>query len=184
MREIADRERIEAFLAALARSATADATIYLVGGTSAVLVGWRDATIDVDLLIRPESDALLRAIPELKERLNINVELASPDQFIPVPAGWEDRSPLVGRIDRLTIRHYDFVAQALSKIERGHGRDLADVQAMVDRGLITARQVREQFSRMEPDLYRYPAIDPGSFRQSVDALFPPEFGGPSETRAV
>lgn len=173
MRQIADRERIDAFLAALARHAASDATIYLVGGTSAVLVGWRSTTIDIDLLMRPESDALLRAIPELKERLNVNVELASPDQFIPVPVGWEDRSPFIAQIDRLTIRHYDFVSQALSKIERGHGRDLADVRAMVERGLITARQVREQFSRVEPELYRYPAIDPRSFRQAVDALLPP-----------
>jgi hypothetical protein len=33
--------------------------------------------------MRPESDELLRAIPKLKETLNINVELASPDQFMP-----------------------------------------------------------------------------------------------------
>jgi hypothetical protein len=35
----------------------------------------------VDLVMRPESDALLRAIPLLKERLRLNVELASPDRF-------------------------------------------------------------------------------------------------------
>jgi hypothetical protein len=49
-----------------------------VGGTSAVLVGWRASTIDVDLVMRPESDAMLRAIPMLKEQLQLNVELASP----------------------------------------------------------------------------------------------------------
>jgi len=32
----------------------------------------------VDLVMRPESDALLRAIPLLKERLRLNVELALP----------------------------------------------------------------------------------------------------------
>ena len=146
--------------------------MFLVGGTSAVLVGWRNATVDVDLVMRPESDALLRAIPALKERLNINVELASPDQFIPVPPGWEERSPWVAQIGRLTIRHYDFVAQALSKIERGHTRDLADVQAMVARRLITPLQVRDQFARIEPDLYRFPAIDPASFRAAVDEALP------------
>ena len=91
MREVADRARIEAFLAALAHEATAETTIYVVGGTSAVLVGWRQATIDVDLVMRPESDAMLRAIPSLKEKMQLNVELASPDQFIPVPPGWEER---------------------------------------------------------------------------------------------
>jgi len=103
----------------------------------------------------------------------VNVELASPDQFIPVPPGWEDRSPLVTRIGRVTFRHYDLVAQALSKIERGHGRDLADVGAMVDRGLISGSEVRTMFSRIEPELYRFPAIDPPSFRHAVDVMFPP-----------
>jgi hypothetical protein len=173
MREVADRARIEAFLTALAREATAETNIYVVGGTSAVLVGWRQATIDVDLVIRPESDSMLRAIPSLKERLQVNVELASPDQFIPVPPGWEDRSPVITRLGRVTIRHYDFCAQALAKVERGHARDLADVEAMLARGLISAEDVRAQFARMEPDLYRFPAIDPRSFRQAVDAAFPP-----------
>jgi hypothetical protein len=116
---------------------------------------------------------MLRAIPSLKERLQVNVELASPDQFIPVPPGWEDRSPVITRLGRVTIRHYDFCAQALAKVERGHARDLADVEAMLARGLISAEDVRAQFARMEPDLYRFPAIDPRSFRQAVDAAFPP-----------
>ncbi len=176
MREVADKERITAFLNALAREATSETTVYLVGGTSAVLVGWRPATIDVDLVMRPESDAMLRAIPMLKERLHLNVELASPDQFIPVAPGWEDRSPFVSRIGRVTFRHYDFSAQALANIERGHGRDLADVDAMVAHGLITGAQVRNQFARIEGELYRFPAIDPASFRRAVDEVFPPRSG--------
>jgi hypothetical protein len=173
MREIADKERIEAFLTALARATTEETDVYLVGGTSAVLVGWRPTTIDLDLVIRPESDAMLRAIPLLKERLHLNVELASPDQFIPVPPGWEHRSPVITRIGRVTFHHYDFTAQALAKIERGHTRDLADVEAMRARKLITDAEVRRQFALLEPQLYRFPAIDPASFRRSVDAIFPP-----------
>ncbi len=173
MREVADRERIGAFMTAFAQHAAADVEVFLVGGTSAVLIGWRATTIDVDLVMRPESDAMLRAIPLLKERLRLNVELASPDLFIPVPPGWEQRSPVVTRIGRVTFRHFDFVAQALAKIERGHARDLADVQAMTAHGLINAADVRAQFARMEPEMFRFPAIDPPSFRRAVDAVFPP-----------
>lgn len=174
MREIADRSRIEAFMTALARHATADVDVFLVGGTSAVLVGWRSSTVDIDLVMRPESDAMLRAIPELKERLRLNVELASPDLFIPVPPGWEQRSPIVARVGRVTFRHFDFVAQALAKIERGHSRDVADVQAMFARGLISAADVRAQFALVEPELFRFPSIDPPSFRRAVDLIFPAE----------
>ena len=123
--------------------------------------------------MRPESDAMLRAIPALKERLNLNVELASPDQFIPVPDGWQQRSPVITRIGRVTFRHYDFCAQALAKLERGHTRDLADVEAMRNHGLIDRTEVRRQFALVEPQLYRFPAIDPPSFRRAGDAAFPP-----------
>jgi len=170
MREVATRERIEAFLAALAREAPSDTDVFLVGGTSAVLVGWRESTMDIDLVMRPESDALLRAIPALKERLHLNVELAAPDHFIPVPPGWEARSPFITSVGRLTVRHYDFTAQALSKIERGHTRDLADVREMLARGIVTAEQLRTQFAQIEPELYRYPAVDPGSFRRALEAV--------------
>lgn len=172
MRDLATRERIEAFLLGLSRAAPSDTEVFLVGGTSAVLVGWRDATVDIDLVMQPESDAMLRAIPLLKETLDVNVELASPEHFIPVPAGWEARSPIIKRLGRVTFRHYDFVAQALAKIERGHGRDLDDVRQMLAHGLITGPQVRDMFARIEPELYRYPAIDPPSFRRAVDAVFP------------
>lgn len=116
---------------------------------------------------------MLRAIPALKERLRLNVELASPDQFIPVPAGWEERSPVIVRIGQVTYRHYDFAAQALAKLERGHTRDLADVAAMASRGLVDPFEIRRQFALMEEDLYRFPAIDPASFRRAVDTAFPP-----------
>lgn len=172
MREVANRARIEAFLSALAREATDETEVFLVGGTSAVLVGWRASTIDMDIVMRPESDAMLRAIPLLKERLRVNVELASPDLFIPVPPGWEQRSPVFTKIGRVTFRHYDFCAQALAKIERGHTRDLADVQAMIEHGLISGPEVRAMFARMEPELYRFPAIDPPSFRHAVETVFP------------
>lgn len=173
MREIADRARIEAFLEALAREATQDTDVFVVGGTSAVLAGWRETTIDVDLVMRPESEAMLRAIPALKERLHLNVELAAPDQFIPVPPGWEARSPVITRIGRVTIRHYDLCAQALAKLERGHTRDLADVRAMLDRGLVSSADLHRMFAQIEPELYRYPAIDPPSFRRAVEEIAVP-----------
>lgn len=101
----------------LGRAASAPVRVYLVGGTSAVLMGWRDATIDIDLAIRPHDDALLRAIPEAKNALDVNIELASPADFIPLPAGWEDRSPFVAQHHQVAFHHFDFYCQALAKLE-------------------------------------------------------------------
>jgi len=43
----------------------------------------------------PPPDELLRALPALKESLGVNIELASPPDFIPELPGWRERSPLV-----------------------------------------------------------------------------------------
>lgn len=113
----------------LAAAARFDVEVFLVGGATAVLEGWRESTMDIDMVMRPESDDILRAIPDLKEKLKLNVELAAPHHFIPVPPRWEERSREAARIGLVTYRHYDLVAQALAKVERGHERDLADVEA-------------------------------------------------------
>ena len=173
MRALADRERIERLMEALGRAARRDVRVYLVGGATAVLLGWRPTTIDVDLVARPEDDALLRAIPGLKEQLQINVELASPLDFIPVPEGWEDRGLFVKQAGRVGFFHFDLYAQALAKVERGHQQDQADVQEMLARGLIQRGRAVEYFARMEPELYRFPAIDPPTFRQAVEEAFAP-----------
>jgi hypothetical protein len=152
---------------ALGRESDRAARVYLAGGATAVLYGWRASTIDVDLKIVPDSDRVLRAIPEIKERLQVNVELASPDDFIPVREGWEERSPFIVREGQLGFHHFDLFAQALSKIERGHDQDLADVHEMLRRGLVDRAGLLAYFAAIEPNLYRYPAIDPPGFRRAV-----------------
>jgi hypothetical protein len=153
---------------ALGAAADAETTAYLTGGATAVLYGWRDTTIDVDITLVPENDALLRAIPRLKEELRVNVELASPGDFVPLPDGWEERSPFVAGEGRVTFRHFDPYSQALAKLERGHPRDLADVRAMVEAGLLDPARALALFDQIEPLLYRFPAIDPPSFRRRVE----------------
>jgi hypothetical protein len=79
--------------------------IYLTGGATAVLEGWRTSTIDVDVRFEPESDDLLRELVHVKERLDVNVELASPPDFIPELPGWRERSPLVFRDGKVNVHH-------------------------------------------------------------------------------
>lgn len=86
----------------------------------------------------------------------------------------EERSPLIGREGNISFHHFDPVAQALSKAERGHEQDLLDVREMISSGLVDPNHARAQFESIESDLYRFPAIDPASFRHAVEELF----GGP------
>jgi len=144
--------------------------LYLTGGATALIEGWRTSTVDVDLALVPDQDDLLRAIPRLKDELRINVELAVPSDFVPELPGWEERSRFVVQEGLLAVYEYDFYAQALSKIERGHSRDLEDVAAMLARGLVTRERLEVLFTAIEPALYRYPSIDARAFRRAVEAV--------------
>jgi len=152
----------------LGDEADREGRLYFTGGATAVLYGWRASTVDVDIKLEPEADRVFRALPHIKDTLEINVELAAPDQFIPEVPGWQERSAFIGREGRLSFYHYDFYAQALSKIQRGHAKDLEDVRAMIERGLVSRDELRLRFEQIEPELFRYPAIDPKAFRKALE----------------
>ena len=170
MRRLADARRIRAFMDAVGRAARREIRLYFTGGATAVLSGWRPSTIDVDILMIPEDDQVFRSLPGLKESLELNIELASPADFIPEVPGWQDRSPTIERAGKVSYHHYDFYAQALAKIERGHAQDEADVQEMIRRRAIDRDNLMRHFERIEPLLYRYPAIDPATFRRAVERV--------------
>jgi hypothetical protein len=135
---------------ALGRRVKGPGTIYLTGGATALLYGWREKTIDVDIKADPEPLGLFEAIAELKESLDANVELASPDLFIPEVAGWRERSEFICRVGQVDFRHFDFYSQALAKLERAHERDLLDVRAFVQHGFGRLQKVQRFFSGYAP----------------------------------
>jgi hypothetical protein len=169
MRPPVDEARLRELARRLGRVAVGPTRIYLTGGASAVLEGWRDSTIDIDLRFEPDVDALLRELPALKNDLEVNIELASPTDFIPELPGWRERSPFVFREGNVDIYHFDFYSQALSKIERGFSQDLDDVASMIAVGLVEPAKLHELYDEIEPELYRYPAIDAAVFRKKVVA---------------
>lgn len=167
MRRAADADAVRAFVAELGRSSVGAATLYLVGGATAVMEGWRSTTLDVDMVLEPELDELLRQIPALKERLHINVEFASPLDFLPELPGWRDRSPFVSQERALTVRHLDPYSQVLAKLERGIDHDLSDVDAMISRRLVLPATLLDLFGAIEQQLYRFPTVDGRTLREAV-----------------
>ena len=170
MRGETNKEKLQALMAALGQRVTGPGRIYLTGGATALLYGWRTSTIDVDIKSDPEPPGLFEALAELKDELDINVELAAPDDFIPPLPGWRDRSLFVARHGSVDFFHYDPYGQALSKLQRGHDRDRSDVRGLLENKLIRVSALLEMFSQIEPELIRYPAIDPESFRAVVMAF--------------
>ncbi|HOX04725.1 MAG TPA: hypothetical protein P5555_21210 [Candidatus Paceibacterota bacterium] len=167
MRSETDKTKLLAFMAALGRRVSGPGCIYLAGGATALLHDWRPMTIDIDLKPDPEPPGLFEALAILKDELDVNVELACPDHFIPAIPGWRERSLFIAQHGPIEFYHYDPYGQALSKLERGHARDLDDARSMLRDGLIRASRLLEMFESIRPDLIRYPAIDAASFRAAV-----------------
>lgn len=167
MRSNIDLQKIEQLMQALGREARGSGCIYFTGGASALLVGWRSSTVDIDIRLDPEPLGIFQAIAKLKQDLNINIELASPQDFLPPLPGWQARSVFIGKQGQIAFYHYDFTAQALSKLSRGFDRDLGDVQAMYEQNLFTLEELRDGFESIEPDLIRFPSLDADVLRNRV-----------------
>lgn len=178
MRSEVDADRIRTFIQQLGRRVRGPGTVFLTGGATALLFGWRRSTLDIDISMDLEPQGIFEAISRLKEDLDLNIELASPADFLPRLPGWLDRCIFIESVNEVHFFHYDPYSQALSKIERGHRRDLADVREMVHRGLVALKELRALFMQIEPDLIRFPAVDPEDLRSKLDefvtGLTPPE----------
>jgi len=96
------------------------------------------------------------------------IELASPDNFIPELPGWHERNLFIARHGQIDFYHYDPYGQTLAKIQRGHERDLRDARAMIRDHLVEVKRLQELFAQIEPQLLRYPAIEPTTFRVAVE----------------
>src|SRR5205807_5322617 len=131
MRRSVSIETLKQFMQELAAAARSSGKVYFTGGATALLLGFRDQTIDIDLKLDPEPEGAFEAIAQLKNRLNLNVELASPEDFIPADSGSRERSRPIASIGGVEFFHYDFSLQALSKLERGHDHDLEDVTSLI-----------------------------------------------------
>ena len=135
-----------------------------------MLHGFRDQTIDIDIKLDPEPKGIFEAIARIKDELDVNIELAAPDEFVPPLPGWKERSPLIRKVGKVEFRHYDYFAQALAKIERGSELDNSDVQSLVGKGLVQKSRFVELFRAVEPELIRYPAVDARDLARKVEAF--------------
>ncbi len=170
MRAETSSPKIHQFMAELGKAVRSPGRIYFTGGVSAVLLGWRETTIDVDLKADPEPQGFFEALPGLKNTLDLNIELAAPSDFIPELPGWRERSQPIATEGPLSFYHYDFYSQALSKIERFHTRDQSDVQQMLTTGLVQSERLWELYQAIAPGLIRYPAIDPAALQHRVKTI--------------
>ena len=171
MRGRVTRKTLRSLMRALAHAVPRNrhGRVYLVGGGTAVWMGWRPSTIDVDLHGVPA--AIFRDIQRIKRRLRVNLEFAAPEDFVPALEGSDDRHVLIETVGRASFFHHDPYAQAFSKIVRGFARDLEDAEQFVRSGLVDADRLRALVHAIPAAEYaRYPALSRRGVLAAVDAF--------------
>lgn len=161
------KETLRKFMEAVGRVLKKEATLYLTGGATAILYGFRHGTIDVD--IAGDMDELFSLIPSLKERLHINIELAKPSDFVPRLHGESKRHILIGYFGKVRFMHFDPYSQAFSKIVRGHVTDMADVKSLMKQGLVDADKLNKLVKEISAtEFARYPQLNREAVEFAVD----------------
>lgn len=174
MRRGVDKAAIESFLQQLGRTFHKPARLYLVGGAALVHLGIRPGfTQDIDVQVYGANEGdLIVTIQKLIERLQVNIEFAAPGDFIPLPLQWEAHAQFVGRYGTIDVFYFDFYSIALSKIERGNDRDIADVKLLMQHGMVTPDELDKAYQEVLAQLGkgRYPRITPQRFAERYQAI--------------
>lgn len=174
MRSSVDKMAIESFLRELSRTFRKPGRLYLVGGAALVHAGVRPGfTVDIDVQVGGKNEGeLIVAIQRLIQQMQINVEFASPADFMPLPSDWEMHAQYVGRYGEIDVFYFDFYSIALSKIERGNSRDIADVRLLVQQKVIALDELDIAYQEVLAQLGqgRYPKLTPQRFTERYVAI--------------
>lgn len=168
VREEFTRDRLTPLMKELARTAPAGGPwrVYLVGGGTAVVLGWRRSSVDVDLC--SDQSEVFRDIQAIKERLDLNIEFARPEDFVPPLRGSAERHVFIDSTGTVSLYHYDPYAQALSKVVRGFERDLVDARHFVTSGLVEPSRLRTLVAEIPAAEYsRYPNLTRADLEAAV-----------------
>ena len=167
MRQRVTRTEIEQFLKDIGKNVHQPGRVYLAGGAALVHMGIRSgSTLDIDVAIEAaDEDELIMAIRHIVQQRQINVEFASPGDFIPLPSQWMSQAKYVGRYGSVDVFYFDFYSLALSKISRGSDRDLIDVKLLLQHKLITLDELDTAYQEILPRMGKRPYInlDPQKF---------------------
>jgi len=163
------REGLHDLMKALARSAPRRGSyrVFFVGGGAAVLAGWRVSTIGADLY--SDNDKIFREVQAIKERLQLNIEFARPEDFVPALAGSASRHVFIETVLKVSFYHYDPYAQLLSKVVRGFNRDMLDASSFVASGMVDPERFRSLVNGIREEVYaKYPALSRRAILEAVD----------------
>lgn len=160
-----DAHGVIAFLERLGQCYRRPGVVYLVGGSSLLLVAAKASTFDIDLKyeVAPSDQVeFMRCLRRLSRQMSVSIEEAGPDDFIPLPRGYQERRQFIGRFANLDVFHFDFYSVALSKLHRGNEKDFIDVVTMVQTGVIDLNRLEQYYQEI------FPLLEAHSLRANPD----------------
>jgi hypothetical protein len=174
VRHRTDRERLTSFLDTLGRRLRRPVRFYLVGGSVLIDLGLRGTTLGINCSADADDPSALtdleRPIRVLKNDLDVNVEPASPADFLPTPRSVFGRSRYVGRHGQLDV-HYDHLPSlVLVRAARGLEQDLADAERLISAGEVDWRDVEAMWSEVRASPTGCLRYEPDEVEQRLDVL--------------
>ena len=169
MRRRLTKDALRDLMKEIARSAPRGGTyrVFLLGGGTAVLEGWRESTIDVDL--HADDSRVFEDVQGIKKRAGANIEFVRPEDFVPPLEGSQSRHLFIETVETVSFYHYDPYAQLLSKIVRGFDRDLRDARRLVDSGMVGVDLFRTLVDGIpEAAFAAYPTLSAAAIGEAVD----------------
>lgn len=167
MRTGLDEPKLRAFIREVGEAAQGPGRVYLVGGATALLLGVREQTVDIELKLDPEPKAIFEGIARIKERLSINGSSPRPTcscRRSPVGESGASSSRGVGRWSSSTTTSMRKPWRRSSEVTT---RTLPTPARSSGSAKSMSALLLELFGAIQPDLIRYPAIDPQDFEVRV-----------------
>ncbi|MGH2535025.1 MAG: DUF6036 family nucleotidyltransferase [Thermomicrobiales bacterium] len=174
MRRRTDQAHLRRFLEALGRRVRRPLRFYLVGGSVLIDLGLRPATLDIDYVADaddPETLAQLElAIRSLKIELDVNVEPASPADFLPIPSSALDRSRYVGQFGPVAVYYYHLPSLIIGKAARGLEQDLADAVRLIRAGEVDWEEVEATWREVRASPAGWLRYEPAEVEQRLEVI--------------
>jgi hypothetical protein len=132
-------------------------------------LGSQRRTVDIDCTIETMPSELVATIDDVARELQMEVEIISINEFIPLPSGASTRHHSVGNFGTISVFVFDPYSIALSKIARGFETDIQDVFFLLTQGIIELDILSRYVEESLPVAWDYD-IDPGEMKDHFTVL--------------
>lgn len=174
MRQRTDRTRLRGFLLALGRRLRRPVRLYLVGGSVMIDLGLRSATLDIDYDADADDPSALEdlelAIRSLKNELDINIEPASPADYLPVSPSVYAMSRYIGQFGPVSVYYYHLPSLVIAKAARAYEQDLDDAEQLIRTGEVTWAEIAETWTEMRARPIGWLRYEPDDVERRLDIL--------------